>query len=112
MPPPERTALLIGNFLSADGYSRAVGEELSVRLTERGWSIRTASSALFTPARLLDMLVSCVRYSRSVGAVLIEVYSGRAFLWAEACARVVRSLGRPYIAALHGGALPEFRRGN
>jgi len=110
MPSPERTALLIGNFLSRHGYSRSVGEELSMRLAKRAWDIQTASSARSSPARLVDMIASCIRYSRSVDAVLIEVYSGRAFLWAEVCARIVRGLGRPYVAALHGGALPEFRQ--
>lgn len=43
---------------------------------------------------------------------VIDVYSGQAFLWAEAAARAAKLRGRPVVLALHGGRLPEFAARN
>lgn len=40
----------------------------------------------------------------------VDVYSGLAFLWAEAVTFVLRRLGRSYVLTLHGGGLPAFAR--
>jgi glycosyltransferase involved in cell wall biosynthesis len=36
------------------------------------------------------------------------VFSGPAFGWAEAAAQLLHSIGKPYVAQLHGGGLPSF----
>jgi glycosyltransferase involved in cell wall biosynthesis len=38
----------------------------------------------------------------------VDVYSGRAFLWAEAVCRLLQWLKKPYVLTLHGGNLPLF----
>jgi len=38
----------------------------------------------------------------------IDVFSGRAFVWAEAVAAALRACGKPFVLSLHGGLLPEF----
>ena len=38
----------------------------------------------------------------------MEVFSGRAFFWAEAVCWVLRHGAKPYILTLHGGSLPSF----
>jgi glycosyltransferase involved in cell wall biosynthesis len=40
----------------------------------------------------------------------VDVFSGAAFLWAEAAASALRGLGKPFVLTLRGGALPEFAR--
>jgi glycosyltransferase involved in cell wall biosynthesis len=40
----------------------------------------------------------------------LDVFSGRAFLLAEACSAVLRRTCKPYVVNLHGGKLPEFAR--
>jgi glycosyltransferase involved in cell wall biosynthesis len=42
----------------------------------------------------------------------VEVYSGRAFLWAESACWLLSSLRKPYILTLHGGNLPTFASRN
>jgi len=38
----------------------------------------------------------------------VDVFSGTAFIWAEAVCAVLRRAARPYILTLHGGNLPHF----
>ena len=40
----------------------------------------------------------------------VDVYSGRAFLWAEAVCRLLLLAGKPYIVTLRGGNLVPFAR--
>ena len=41
---------------------------------------------------------------------MVTVFSGYAFLYAEAIAWLLARLGKPYVLALHGGDLPAFSR--
>jgi len=104
--------LFIGNFLSASGKSRSVSEELAQRFSRRGWSIETSSRISNRFLRLLDMIASSVRLGRSSDIAIIEVYSGRAFLWAEVTASILKLLKRPIVLVLHGGNLPGFSKKN
>jgi glycosyltransferase involved in cell wall biosynthesis len=38
----------------------------------------------------------------------VVVFSGPAFIWAEAACAALRLVGKPYVLTLHGGALPAF----
>ena len=40
----------------------------------------------------------------------IDVFSGLAFIWAEATCWLLKILQKPYILTLHGGNLPQFAR--
>jgi glycosyltransferase involved in cell wall biosynthesis len=40
----------------------------------------------------------------------VAVFSGPAFLWAEAACATLRAANRPYVLTLHGGNLPVFSR--
>ena len=99
--------LLVGNFLSGHVSTRTVGEELAERLAAGGWHVAATSSRLPRLARLLDMQRTI--WSRGPFAVAqVDVYSGAAFLWAEAACWSLRRRGTPYVLTLHGGQLPEF----
>jgi glycosyltransferase involved in cell wall biosynthesis len=102
--------LFVGNFLSASVGNRAVCEELSDRLAGSGWRVLTTSSRPGRVARMADMLAAVWRYRRVFDVAHIDVYSGPSFVWAEAAAFALGTLGKPYILTLHGGALPEFAR--
>jgi glycosyltransferase involved in cell wall biosynthesis len=56
------------------------------------------------------MVSTIWRRRREYGVANVEVFSGRAFLWAEIVCLLLRLLGKPYILTLHGGGLPEFAR--
>ncbi len=99
--------LLVGNFLSRHLATRTVGEELAERLAAGGWPVAATSGMLPRLARLLDMQRTI--WSRGPFAVAqVDVYSGAAFLWAEAACRSLRWRRTPYVLTLHGGKLPEF----
>ncbi len=99
--------LLVGNFLSRHVSTRTVGEELAERLAATGWPVAATSSMLPRLARLLDMQRTI--WGRGPFAIAqVDVYSGAAFLWAEAACWSLRRRQIPYVLTLHGGKLPEF----
>lgn len=100
--------LLVGNFLSTKGGNRSVGEELAEHLQEEGYSVVAASHWRFRPLRLLDMLFTAWIFRNEYQAAYVEVYSGAAFLWAEAVSLILVFIKKPFVLALHGGNLPTF----
>jgi glycosyltransferase involved in cell wall biosynthesis len=100
----------VGNFLSRFGASRGVCEDLSARLKTAGWNIIQTSSCRERLARACDMAYTAWARRRSYSVAQVDVYSGAAFLWAEAVCAVLRRARRPYILTLHGGNLPAFAR--
>lgn len=98
--------LLLGNHLSASGDSPKVCEELAERLRRVGWPVETASTRRTPAVRLADMVWAAG--SRPCDVAQIDVYSGRAFLWAEAAAAALQARRKPYVLTLHGGDLPAF----
>ncbi len=106
----KRAVALIGNFLSQSGGSRCVCEELALRLAGAGWSVITSSDKRARVWRLSDMVRTVWTQRNKYAVALVEVYSGHAFIWAEVVSAVLRSIGKPYVLALHGGNLPKFAR--
>lgn len=102
--------LLIGNFLSESLRTRSVSEDLANRLAACGWEVQVTSSRRARLPRLADFLATPWRRRRTYDVANIDVYSGAAFMWAEAASAVLRATGKPYVLTLHGGNLPEFAR--
>lgn len=102
--------LWIGNFLSGSGRVRSVCEDLVPRLRERGWEIFTASHRPGRCARAADMLATICSRRHEYALAHVDVYSGKAFMLAEAACQALRWAGKPFLLTLHGGALPEFGR--
>ncbi|HXY29791.1 MAG TPA: glycosyltransferase family 4 protein [Gemmatimonadaceae bacterium] len=107
-----RSVLLVGNYISAHTNVRSVGEELGIRLRSAGWNVVATSSYRSALVRVADMLTTVLRARNAYELACVEVYSGRAFRWAEAVCAALRAVGRPYLLALHGGNLPPFARSN
>lgn len=99
---------LAANFLSAEGGSRSVVEDLCDRLRREGYEVLTASPYRGGLRRGAHILLTAVRRRREYDLAVIDLYSGRAFLIGEALSLVLRILRRPFVLALRGGALPEF----
>jgi glycosyltransferase involved in cell wall biosynthesis len=74
--------------------------------------VRTTSRQPNRLLRLADMLQCVYRQRREYDVAQVEVYSGPAFLWAEAVGSALRQLRKPYILTLHGGQLPQFAERN
>ncbi len=101
-------ALVIGNFLSSSALNECLCEELARRLSSIGWGVVTASDRLAKPARFADMVATAWRARERYGVAWVDVFSGHAFVWAEAVCWTLRRAGKPYVLMLRGGALPEF----
>jgi glycosyltransferase involved in cell wall biosynthesis len=105
MKPP---VLLVGDFFSSTLGNYSVCEDLAMRLVTSHWPVLTTSNRQGRLPRLLDM-VSTAWYRRHNYAVaLVDVFSGPAFMWAEAVCQICRLVGKPYILTLRGGNLPAF----
>ncbi len=103
--------LLVGNFLSGSVGTRGACEELALRLSGLDWlRVLTTSTKAARLPRLADMLATIWLRRHEFEVAQVDVYSGPAFLWAEACCLALRRLGKPYILTLHGGNLPAFSR--
>ncbi len=100
--------LLVGNFLSGRGGSRGVCEDLAERLAASGLLVHTTSRRRRRTLRLADMLAAIALKRHAYAVAQVDVYSGRAFFWAEAACSLLDRLGKPYLLTLHGGGLPQF----
>ena len=100
--------LMVSNFLSVNGTSRGACEELADRLIRSGCQVITTSTRTSRIPRLLDMTSTAWRRRNDYDVAQVDVYSGSAFVWAEAVCFVLRRLKLPYVLALHGGGLPDF----
>ncbi len=99
--------LVVGNFTPA---SNRLSAELAERLRRSGWTVFTASSRPGRLERAVHMVAETWRRRRRYAVAEVDVYSGPAFVWAEAVCWTLRRAGKPYVLTLHGGALPEFAR--
>lgn len=107
-PCSAHSVLIVGNFLSDRRGTMGVCEELAQYLRLSGWSVTTTSSSTNRILRLLNMIMTALRYRNKYCVVYIEVYSGLAFVWAEILLTLTKMLGKPVILTLHGGNLPLF----
>lgn len=108
--PDRMSILVIGNFASTWGGSRGVCEDLSEQLEAQGHRVFTTSRRPSAPRRLLDMTGTAWQRRHDYEVAQVDVFSGPAFLWAEATARVLAAAKKPFVLTLHGGNLPEFAK--
>ena len=90
----ERRLLMVSNFLSSTGTSRGACEELAEHLAGVGMNVITTSNKSNKFVRIADMIATVWRYRRRYDVAQIDVYSGSAFVWAEAVCGVLRVLGK------------------
>ncbi|MCB1036113.1 MAG: glycosyltransferase family 4 protein [Acidobacteria bacterium] len=109
-PAAAPRVLIVGNFLSRRVSTRAVCEELADRLTAAGWQVLRTSDRPGRLPRLVGMQRSIWRFRHRFDVAQVDVFSGAAFVWAEAAAWSLGRLGKPFVLTLHGGLLPEFGR--
>lgn len=102
--------LVVGNFLNDSLGTCGVCEELAVQLDRAGWRVSTTSRRRRRLFRVVDMVATTWRLRHTYDVAQVDVFSGPAFLWAEAVCATLRAAGKPYVLTLHGGALPDFAR--
>lgn len=106
--PRDPPLLLVGNFLSSSRSYQLACEDLARQLANRGWSLFTTSEKPSRLMRLLDMMSSSWRLRNRYVAAQVDVFSGSAFLWAEATCWTLRRARKRYVLTLRGGDLPLF----
>jgi glycosyltransferase involved in cell wall biosynthesis len=101
---------LAANLLSMNGGSRSVLEDLTEHLRSAGYSVVAASPYRNGLIRGVHMLKTAMLMRRKYDLAVVDLYSGRAFLIAEALSVLLNALGCPFVLVLRGGALPDFAR--
>ena len=59
-------------------------------------------------SRGVHLVWTAVLRRRDYDLAVVDLYSGRAFLWGEVAAGLLRALGCPFVFVLRGGGLPAF----
>jgi glycosyltransferase involved in cell wall biosynthesis len=102
--------MVSSGFVSSQLRYRNACQDLAERLEDAGFTILTTSSARHAAPRALDMIVTTWRRRRNYDIGQIDIFSGRAFLWAEAASLLMSLARKPQVMTLHGGDLPSFAR--
>ena len=100
--------LMIGNYLTSPRHNKNVWQALAEQLPSMGWDVLVTSTKESQILRLLDMLTTIVIKRHQYDLAQIDVFSGKAFIYAECCARLVKLFKKPVLLTLHGGGLPSF----
>lgn len=100
--------LLVSNLFSVGNTYGGVCKELATRLSESGWQVTTTSAQHNRLLRPVDMLAATWRARHNYVLAQVDLFSGPAFIWAEAVCWLLRQLRKPYVLTLHGGNLPAF----
>lgn len=101
---------IFGTFFSWIGIYKSPCEELADKLEKNNWQVIRVSNKINKVNRLLDLVITALKRRNDYNVGTLEVYSGPAFIWAEAVGLVLSILGKPYILTLHGGNLPRFAK--
>lgn len=100
---------MIGNFISHHGHTPQVSEILLDFFTNAKIKVCVSSRQKKQGLRLVDMLKFAFGLQKKqIHLVLIDTFSGNAFLWCLWVSTILRLKKIPYIPVLHGGNLPVF----
>jgi len=103
-----KNACYIGNFLPAGSHTPQICEILSELFSVKGIHIIKGGKYKSIFLRYLDMSLTLIWNRKKIELVLIDTFSGRAFLWAYTCGLLAKLLQIPYIPVLHGGKIPLY----
>ncbi len=109
---PGRSLLAVGAFPEGDSVERFPTAALVSRLQGRGWTVTITSRCRNRALRVLDIMNVVWRARAEYQIGLVDVFSGRGFVWAELAVTLLHKLGKKIVVMLHGGNLPEFAQKN
>lgn len=99
--------LYIGNNIESKTNNVTTLQLLTKLLKQENYEVLVKSSKSNQIFRLLDMLVSVLKYRKKISYILIDTYSTRNFYYAFFTSQLARVLNLNYIPILHGGNLPN-----
>lgn len=100
--------LLIGNHHSARVGTRSAAEELGDELRRAGVEVVSTSPRRQSVVKAIDMATTAFRRKSDYDVAVVDVYSGRAFRWADLVTWALHRIRKPVVLNLLGGALPDF----
>jgi glycosyltransferase involved in cell wall biosynthesis len=103
----KKQILIIGTYTSRSNGSISKAEELQILLGEK-YDIKLCSTLSNKFFRLLDIIISVISFKGKL--IIVDTYSGQAFIIAEVVTRIGNILGKKVVLILHGGMLPEFHQ--
>lgn len=106
------TILFVGNHFVSNHSNQNIWFELPKRLNLAGWGVLTTSTKEPKLLRLLNMLWIIFSKRAQYQVAEVDVFSDKAFIWAELAVSLLRSLKKPIVLTLHGGDLPIFAKAN
>ena len=83
-------------------------EDLADRLVSDGYPLTTASHFKNGLLRGAHMVAASITRAHAHHAAVVDIYSGRAFLWGEGVCLALQMAKKPYLLVLRGGNLPVF----
>lgn len=99
---------MIGNFLSVPRHNKNIWHFLAEKTKAAGWEVITASPKNNQYLRMADMLLTIWKERKRYRLAQVDVFSGKAFIFAFLSSELLRILKKTVILNLHGGGLPEF----
>jgi glycosyltransferase involved in cell wall biosynthesis len=90
------------------GWVTTQGEVLADLFAQNGYPVRLTSTIPQRIPRMADILYSLWKWRSQIDLVILSVFSGPGFVAADLASRFARRLGKPVVAFLHGGGLPDF----
>lgn len=100
--------LFVGAFVARSAGSRAASLLIADELEERGWTTLRTSDSHSRARRLVEMVRTVLSQRDRYDIAHVDLFSGKAFVWAEIVCAALRWIGRPYVLTLRGGGLPDF----
>lgn len=104
----DKSVLIVGHFNPLGNFN--ICQDLAYRLSGAGWQVTATSRYRRRIPRVVDLLVTAYVKRRRYRVAHVDVYSARAFLWAEAVCLLLRHCGKPYALTLRDGNMPAFSR--
>ena len=102
--------IFISNFLSSKNFTKSQSEELSNLLEKEGCFIIRTSNKKNSILKVVNMAYTILLNYKKYDLAIIDLFSQRAFFWAEISAKILKFLKKPFFLVLRGGELPQFSK--
>ena len=102
---------LVGPFVGRNpGNVTTQGEILTDKFKQTGYPVISVSEHSNRFVRLLDIIVTLIRFRRHVDILILQVYGERSFVVEDIASYLSKKFGHRVIGILRGGTLPQFMK--
>jgi len=104
-----KTILFIGSHLSKEKGTKSASENVA-ELLKNNYKIKLCSTKINIFLRMLDIMTASLFSQYSI--MHIDIYSGKALIYAKIAAKIAKLRHKKIIMNLHGGRLAELHTSN